>query len=170
MLALGPLHGLALALIPMAAGIVLAMFAVVGRELEAARARARAMVADLQAAQQQLQVYAGQVDELAAIEERSRLARELQESVSGTLASALDASAATRASLDDPDSAASAARAPAGADAAGAGQMRRIIGELRPPATSRRTASRRPPSAEASAEGRSPRRLRPGSQRLRPRS
>ena len=70
-LELGPIHGLALALIPMAAGVVLAMFAVAGRELEAARATSAGMVADLQAARQRLQDYAGQVDELAAIEERS---------------------------------------------------------------------------------------------------
>jgi signal transduction histidine kinase len=132
-LALGPLHGLALALIPMAAGIVLAMFPVVGGELEAARAHSAAMVAHLRAAQGQLQVYAGQVDELAAIEERSRLARELQASVSGTLASALEASAATRASLADPDGAASQLERLQALTQEALAQMRRIIGELRPP-------------------------------------
>ena len=133
-LAIGPLHGLALALIPMAAGVVLAMFAVAGRELEDARAQSAAMVADLRAAQGQLQVYAGQVDELAAIEERSRLARELQASVSGTLASALQAGAAARASLDDPDVAASQLERLQALAQEALAQMRRIIGELRPPA------------------------------------
>lgn len=133
-LAYGPLHGLALALIPMAAGIVLAMFAVAGGELEAARVQSATMVADLRTAQEQLQLYAGQVDELAAIEERSRLARELQASVSGTLTSALEASAATRASLDDPDGAASQLERLQALTQQALAQMRRIIGELRPPA------------------------------------
>ena len=141
-LAIGPLHGLALALIPMAAGIVLAMFAVAGGELEADRAQSADMVADLRTAQEQLQVYAGQVDELAAIEERSRLARELQASVSGTLAGALEASAATRASLDDPDRAASQLERLQALTQQALAQMRRIIGELRPPA---------PAAVEASA-------------------
>ncbi len=133
-LALGPLHGLALALIPMAAGIVLAMFPVVGGELEVARAQSAAMVADLQAAQEQLRVYADQVDELAAIEERSWLARELQGSVSGTLASALEVSAAARASLPDPTGAAPQLERLQALTQHALAQMRRIIGELRPPA------------------------------------
>lgn len=134
-LALGPLHGLALALVPMAAGIVLAMVAVVGRELEAARAQSAGMVADLEAARRRLQDYAGQVDELAAIEERSRLARELQASVSGTLESVLDAGAATRASLDDPDGAARQLERLQALTQQALTQMRRIIGELRPAAS-----------------------------------
>ena len=149
-LAIGPLHGLALALIPMAAGIVLAMFAVAGGELEAARAQSAAMVADLRVAQEQLQVYAGQVDELAAIEQRSRLARELQASVSGTLAGALEASAATRASLDDPDAATSQLERLQALTQQALAQMRRIIAELRPPASAeaRAAAELRPSAAE----------------------
>ena len=92
------------------------------------------MVADLQAAQEQLQVYADQVDELAAIEERSRLARELQSSVSGTLAIALEASAAARASLHDPDRRRSQLERLQAMTQQALAQMRRIIGELRPPA------------------------------------
>ena len=149
-LAIGPLHGLALALIPMAAGIVLAMFAVAGGELEAARVQSAAMVADLRVAQEQLQIYAGQVDELAAIEQRSRLARELQASVSGTLAGALEASAATRASLDDPDAATSQLERLQALTQQALAQMRRIIAELRPPASAeaRAAAELRPSAAE----------------------
>ena len=100
-LEIGPLHGLALALVPMAAGVVLAMFAVVGQELELARATSARMVTDLETARERLQDYAGQVDELAAIEQRARLAGDLQASVSGTLTEVLDASAGARARLGD---------------------------------------------------------------------
>lgn len=92
------------------------------------------MVTDLQAAQQQLQVCAGQVDELAAIEERSRLARELQESVSQTLLTALAVSASTRDLLDDPDSAAVCLERLQSLTQQALGRMRDIIRELRPPA------------------------------------
>lgn len=69
-LGLGLLHGLALAFVPMAVGLVLAMFAVAARELEAARAESETMVDDLMDAQRRLEAYAGQVEELAAIEDR----------------------------------------------------------------------------------------------------
>jgi signal transduction histidine kinase len=131
-LEVGPVHGLALALIPMAAGIVLAMFAVAARELEAARATSARMVADLEAARQQLQDYAGQVDELAAIEERSWLARELEESVSGELTAALAAGAEARERLDDPPAAAAQLERLQALAQEALAQMRRIITELRP--------------------------------------
>lgn len=156
-LELGPVHGLALALIPMAAGIVLAMFAVVGHELEAARATSAVMVVDLGEARQRLQDYAGRVGELTAIEQRSALARELEESVSGELTSALEASAAARGRLDDAEAAtAHLERLQALAQEALA-QMRRIITELRPaapaggPAIAGEAASAMPPVADASA-------------------
>ncbi len=81
----GALDGLALALVPMAAGIVIPAYVIASQELELARARSQAMLDDLQATHQQLQVYVDQVEELAAMEERNRLARELHDSVSQTL-------------------------------------------------------------------------------------
>jgi signal transduction histidine kinase len=131
---LGLVHGLALALVPMAGGIVLSTFVVVNRELEADRAASELMVADLEAARRQLQEYADQVDELAAIEERSRLARELQESVSRTLGRALDAGAAAREALGDPRAAAPHLERLQALAQEALAQMRRIIAELRPPA------------------------------------
>jgi two-component system, NarL family, sensor kinase len=113
---------------------VLAMFAVVGYELEAARATSAVMVADLDAARQRLQDYAGQVDELAAIEERSTLARELEESVSGELTSALEASAAARGGLDDAEAATAHLERLQTLAQEALAQMRRIITELRPAA------------------------------------
>jgi signal transduction histidine kinase len=82
---LEPLRGLALGLVPSAVGIVLAAYATVNAEIEQARAASQAMLGELQETQRQLQAYAGQVEDLAAVEERNRLARELHDSVSQTI-------------------------------------------------------------------------------------
>ncbi len=80
-----PMRGLALGLVPMAFAIVLAAFVAANEELEVARSESQALLADIQETNRQLQVYAGQVQELAALEERNRLARELHDSISQTL-------------------------------------------------------------------------------------
>jgi signal transduction histidine kinase len=156
-LGLGLLDGLALAFVPMAVGLVLAMFAVASRELEAARVESEAMVADLREAQRRLEEYAGQVEELAAIEERSRVARELESSVSTTLDEALASARDVRVALGaagapraagahhaaDTPPAAAAPREEASAllerlqalTQEALAQMRRVIAELRPPAS-----------------------------------
>lgn len=82
---LGPLRGLAPGLTTMAVGVVLPSFVAASYEIEAARARSQAMLGELQATHRQLQSYADQVEELAAMEERNRLARELHDSVSQTI-------------------------------------------------------------------------------------
>jgi len=82
---LGPLEGLALGLTPGAVGIVLAAYVVVNEEIENARAGSQVMLGELQATHRQLQAYAEQVEELATMEERNRLARELHDSVSQTM-------------------------------------------------------------------------------------
>jgi signal transduction histidine kinase len=79
---LGVLPGLALAMSPMAFIIAVPVFMVVNRETEAAQARSHTMLTDLRETHRQLQGYAGQVDELASLRERSRLARELHDTVS----------------------------------------------------------------------------------------
>jgi len=136
----GWLTGLSEAFVPMAAGVVLAMFAVVGRELVVAEEASDAMVADLREAQRLLEDYAGQAEELAAIDERSRVARELQGSVSATVAEVLAATRAGRAAgAASGEAAAQLERVQALARDALA-QMRAVIAELRPPAG---------PSAEA---------------------
>jgi len=78
----GVAEGLALAMSPMAFIIAIPAFAVLNQETEASRARSQAMVAGLQQTRDQLQQYAGQVEELASLQERSRLARELHDTVS----------------------------------------------------------------------------------------
>lgn len=81
----GLLPGLAFGLMPIAVGIVLATYVVVNEEIERARDESETLLDELQKTQQQLQAYAGQVEELAATEERNRLARELHDSVSQTI-------------------------------------------------------------------------------------
>jgi signal transduction histidine kinase len=131
-LELGLVRGLALGLVPMAAGVVLSTYVVANRELDDERAAAELLVTELQAAQARLLEYAGQADELAALEQRSRVAGELDESVSRTLTSALDASAAARGLLDEPEQAAPQLERLQGQTKQALAQMRRIITELRP--------------------------------------
>jgi signal transduction histidine kinase len=89
MVFLEPLRGLALGLIPQAAEIVVAAYISANQEVEAAQVRSQAMLAELQETNRQLELYASQVEELAAIEERNRLARQIHDSVSQTMFSIL---------------------------------------------------------------------------------
>jgi signal transduction histidine kinase len=81
----GAVEGLALGLTTMASTIVIPAFVVVNQEIEIARAKSEVMLKELQATHVRLKAYADQVDELAAMEERNRLARELHDSVSQTM-------------------------------------------------------------------------------------
>jgi signal transduction histidine kinase len=100
MVLLEPLRGLALGLIPMAGEIVLAAFTSATQEVAAAHARSQAVLAELQETHRQLNLYAGQVEELAAIEERNRLARQLHDSVSQTMFSIILNTRAAQLLLD----------------------------------------------------------------------
>jgi signal transduction histidine kinase len=82
---LGVLRGLALGLIPMATCIVYPAYLTISHEIEKARAQSQAMLGELRETHRRLQAYAGHVEELAALEERNRLARELHDSVSQTM-------------------------------------------------------------------------------------
>jgi signal transduction histidine kinase len=84
-LALGLLQGLALALMPMTICIVFPAYVSVSQEIEAGVQRNEALLRDLREANRQLTQSAGQVEELSAIQERNRLARELHDSVSQTM-------------------------------------------------------------------------------------
>lgn len=79
---LGLLRGLALAQTTIAAEIVLPAFIRVNYVIEMARTKSQALLNELQDTHLQLQSYAGQVEELAAMQERNRLARELHDTVS----------------------------------------------------------------------------------------
>jgi len=82
---LGALRGLSLGLTTMAGCIIIPAYIIANQEIEMAQLKSQAMLSELQVTHQQLQAYAGQVEELAAIEERNRLARELHDSISQTI-------------------------------------------------------------------------------------
>jgi signal transduction histidine kinase len=85
---LGPEKGFPLMLIYGSAYFLFAAFIVIIREAVAARDESQKQQAELQAAHQQLLAYTKQAEELAVLEERNRLARELHDSVTQTLFSA----------------------------------------------------------------------------------
>ena len=67
---------------------LLAAFIAIIREAEAARAESQKQQVALQAAHRQLQIYTARAEELAVLQERNRLARELHDSVTQSLHSA----------------------------------------------------------------------------------
>ncbi len=93
-------YGLALSLLPATVAIVLPSYVTITREIEAGQRERKAMMTELQEANRQLIAYAGQVEELASIQERNRLARELHDSVSQTMFSIGLHSRATRILLE----------------------------------------------------------------------
>jgi len=130
---LGLLRGLALGLTSMASGIVLPAYVIAHREIEAARATSQAMLSELEETHRQLQVYAGQVEELAAMEERNRLARELHDSVSQTMFSILLATRSAQILLErDPAGVRPQLEQLQGLTQNALAQMRGLIAELRP--------------------------------------
>jgi len=80
-----------------AALVFVAAFVIMVQQAEEARQRSEQLLAELQRAHEQLQAYADQAEELAIANERTRLARDLHDSVSQTLYGlALQAEAASR--------------------------------------------------------------------------
>jgi signal transduction histidine kinase len=78
-------YGLALSLLAASAAIIFPAYPAVAQEIETGQRKRQALLADLQQVNQQLTKAAGQVEELSAIQERNRLARELHDSVSQTM-------------------------------------------------------------------------------------
>jgi signal transduction histidine kinase len=72
-------------IVPAVACVILPAYVIAHQEIEAARLESQRLLEELQAAQRRLQAYAAQAEELAAVEARNRLARELHDSVSQTL-------------------------------------------------------------------------------------
>jgi signal transduction histidine kinase len=68
-----------------AACLFVALYALANQRAEAARRKSQSLLAELQVAHRNLQAYAAQAEELAAAEERNRLARELHDSVTQTV-------------------------------------------------------------------------------------
>lgn len=142
-LELGIVRGLALGLVPMAAGVAVSTYAVVTEELELSRRESERMVADVRSAQRQLELNAGQVEELAAIEERARVAQHLEESVSETLTELVRVNASVREQLlSNPDVASRQLGVVRDLAQDALSQMRCVIEELRPPVVGEGTTSR----------------------------
>lgn len=85
----GPLEGLGSALTTMAIGMAVAALAIAGQEIEVSKIESDEMLAELERTNAELRRRAAQVDELAALRERNRLARELHDSVSQAVFSIL---------------------------------------------------------------------------------
>jgi signal transduction histidine kinase len=87
--------------------LFVASYSLALKQAGTARRESQALLAELQTAHRQLQAYAAQVEEMAATEERNRLARELHDSVTQTVFSlALTARAARLLLTRDPSKAA----------------------------------------------------------------
>ncbi|MDX1436333.1 MAG: sensor histidine kinase [Anaerolineales bacterium] len=78
-------ESLSFTLLYVAGLIFVAAYSNLTLQARAARERTEQLLSELQEANAQLQDYAGQVEELAAVQERNRLARELHDSVAQTL-------------------------------------------------------------------------------------
>lgn len=97
-----------LTLLPYSAGyLFFGAFAQALANAEAARRRSQALLADLQEAHRQLQEYALRIEELAVVEERNRLAREMHDTLGHRLTvAAVQLEAAQRLCPTDPERAA----------------------------------------------------------------
>jgi signal transduction histidine kinase len=89
MVARGPALGLGLALTTMAFSLAMAALATASQEIEAARSESVDILGQLEKTNAELKKYTAEVDELAALQERNRLARELHDSVSQAMFSIL---------------------------------------------------------------------------------
>lgn len=78
----GLTKGLALSLTTIAGELVTPAYFIVSHENELARRRSQVLLRELQDSNQRLQAYASQAEDLAALQERNRLARELHDTVS----------------------------------------------------------------------------------------
>jgi signal transduction histidine kinase len=130
----GFLQGLALALTTMAAEIVIPAYLIINREIEAAKTRNQGLLNELNETHQQLKRYAGQVEELAAVQERNRLARTFHDSVSQKIFSiSLTASSARSLVEKDPARARAEINRLQALTAEALRQLRSLITEMRPP-------------------------------------
>jgi len=82
---LGWVFGLALSMTPVAGCIIFLAYVIANREEERANEQSGEILKELQGKNAQLQAYSAHAEQIAAIEERNRLARELHDSVSQTI-------------------------------------------------------------------------------------
>ena len=127
------IYGVALSLLPAAVAIIFPALVVITRDLETGQRKQQALLVELQEANQRLTAYAGQVEEMTAIQERSRLARELHDSVSQTMFSIGLHSRAARILLErDPEKLLSQLEKLQALTQNALEEMRSLISELHP--------------------------------------
>ncbi|MBN1146609.1 MAG: hypothetical protein JXA78_05095 [Anaerolineales bacterium] len=116
------------------AELVIPAFIIVGLETEVSRAKSQALIGELQETHQQLELYANQVEELAALQERIRLARELHDSVSQSIFSInLNARSAQLLLKKDPSRLPEQLSRLQALTSDALSQLRSLITQLRPP-------------------------------------
>jgi signal transduction histidine kinase len=134
---LGMLEGTAFILLGVAVSSFFISYDFLYSRTQADQAESRRLLADLQSAHVKLQENAAQAEELAAIRERNRLARELHDSVSQAIFSITLTSQSVQLLLEREPG-----RVPEVLDrlqemtSSALGQLRSIIAELRPPQNS----------------------------------
>jgi signal transduction histidine kinase len=79
---MGLLEGLAKSLTTIASEVIFPAYLIASQRIAMSRSKSQELLNELQYANQQLQQYADQVEELASVQERNRLARELHDTVS----------------------------------------------------------------------------------------
>jgi signal transduction histidine kinase len=133
-LGMGWAAGLAFALLLLAGGGFMLSYDLLYSRTQADQAESQALLADLERAHQRLQEYATQAEELTAVRERNRLARELHDSVSQMIFGVTLTSQSARLLLER-----DSARVPEQLDrlqemtSSALGQLRALIAQLRPP-------------------------------------
>jgi len=131
-LALGA-FGLAVSLLPITLCFIFPAYVSVYQEIEAGLRTSQSLLEELQTANHQLTVYASEVEEISAIEERNRLARKLHDSVSQTIFSINLQSHAARLLLErDPEHLDSQLEQLQSLTQSCLEQMRDLIASLRP--------------------------------------
>ncbi len=136
MIGFGPLQGLALALMPMTIGIVFPAYITVTRQIESGLARTQVLLGELREANQRLTDSSRQAEELSAMQERNRLARQLHDSVSQTIFSISLHARATQMLLErEPERVRPEVQELRCLTQNALAEMRGLIAELRPPQT-----------------------------------
>lgn len=130
----GVARGLALSLTTIAAEIVIPTYIIVYNENENASRRSQSLLEELQEANRRLQSYAREVEELAAVQERNRLAHELHDSVSQLIFSISLTARSTQMLLgSNPERLLEQLKRLQSLTGEALAQMRSLITELRPP-------------------------------------
>jgi signal transduction histidine kinase len=131
--ALGLLQGLSLTLMPMTIGIVFPAYVTVTQQIEAELIHTRALLDDLRETNERLAASSSQVEELSAMQERNRLARQLHDSVSQTIFSISLHTRASQILLErDPEHLRPQLELLQSLTHDALGEMRGLIAELRP--------------------------------------